>query len=256
MRLEGVTDLARSRGDDAETAATQLEAHFLRRMLSEMRPQDSEGMFGGGMAGGMFREMLDEALADAMADAGGIGLAPMISDELDRLGGGKGAMMTSMPPAADGYRAAATRATAAYRASGPLAVMPVDGRQTSDFGPRVDPMKGGHGYHTGLDIAAPMGTAVHASGDGVVVRAGTAGGYGNMVVIDHGGGVETRYAHLSEMAVQVGDRVAAGAVVGGVGSTGRSTGPHLHFEVRRDGSAVDPQKELGTLKDAETRPSR
>src|SRR6185436_19640181 len=109
---------------------------------------------------------------------------------------------------------------------------------TSTFGRRTDPIEGDTRFHAGLDLAAPLGTPVHAAGAGVVVRAGRAGGYGNLVVVRHGDGLETRYGHLQAAAVKEGDQVAAGATVGTVGQSGRATGPHLHLEVRRDGKAV------------------
>jgi murein DD-endopeptidase MepM/ murein hydrolase activator NlpD len=115
---------------------------------------------------------------------------------------------------------------------------------TSGFGIRVDPFFGRPAMHTGLDFRASMGDPVRATADGKVVRAGWAGGYGRMVEIDHGNGLSTRYGHLSKIDVRVGENVKIGQVVGEVGSTGRSTGPHLHYETRIDGQAVDPQKFL------------
>jgi len=94
--------------------------------------------------------------------------------------------------------------------------------------------------HEGIDIAAPTGTPIRAAAGGTVISAGWLGGYGNLTVIDHGGGVSTAYGHQSAFAVGGGQAVAQGQVIGYVGSTGHSTGPHLHFEVRINGSAVDP----------------
>jgi murein DD-endopeptidase MepM/ murein hydrolase activator NlpD len=125
-----------------------------------------------------------------------------------------------------------------------LPVRPVPGEPTSGFGMRKDPMAGHHGHerHPGLDLEAHMGTPVVAAGNGTVVSAGHAGGYGRMVVIDHGDGVQTRYAHLSQIIVRRGQQVAAGQRLGKSGATGRVTGPHLHFEVRLNGAAVDPEE--------------
>ncbi len=117
--------------------------------------------------------------------------------------------------------------------------LPVQGRISSYFGWRNVSVNGNR-YHGGLDIAAPAGTPVRAARSGVVTRAGWWGTYGNVVVLDHGDGSETRYAHLSSVAVRVGQALRQGDVLGAVGSTGASTGPHLHFEVRFDGRAVDP----------------
>jgi len=111
---------------------------------------------------------------------------------------------------------------------------------TSRFGWRAAPLAGASRLHPGLDLAAPYGSAVVARSPGLVVAAGWAGGYGNRVVIDHGGGLETRYGHLSRIVVSVGQHVEPGTLLGAVGSTGLSTGPHLHYEVRLNGAAINP----------------
>ncbi len=115
---------------------------------------------------------------------------------------------------------------------------------SSGFGVRSDPFLGRPAMHSGLDFRASTGDPVRATANGKVVNAGWSGGYGRMVEIDHGNGLSTRYGHLSEIGVKVGERIVIGQVIGAVGSTGRSTGPHLHYETRIDGEAVDPQKFL------------
>jgi len=115
---------------------------------------------------------------------------------------------------------------------------------TSGFGVRSDPFLGRPAMHTGLDFRAASGDPVRVTANGNVVSSGWSGGYGRMVEVDHGNGLSTRYGHLSEINVRVGDSVRIGQVIGAVGSTGRSTGPHLHYETRIDGDAVDPQKFL------------
>lgn len=117
---------------------------------------------------------------------------------------------------------------------------PTDGRPTSAFGWRTHPLFGIRRMHTGVDVPAPTGQPVRVAAGGVVVRAGPFGGYGNAVVVDHGRGMSTVYAHLSRVDVRAGQRVGADAQVGLVGSTGYSTGPHLHFEVRRNGVPLNP----------------
>jgi murein DD-endopeptidase MepM/ murein hydrolase activator NlpD len=117
---------------------------------------------------------------------------------------------------------------------------PVNGKVTSGYGYRTHPIFHVRKMHTGVDIAAPYGTAIHAAAGGVVVHAARWGGYGNCVIVDHGGGLATLYAHCSSLAVNVGDSVRQGQTIGYVGSTGLSIGPHLHFEVRRNGRTVDP----------------
>jgi murein DD-endopeptidase MepM/ murein hydrolase activator NlpD len=115
---------------------------------------------------------------------------------------------------------------------------------TSGFGVRVDPFLHGAAMHTGVDLRGEEGEPVHATAAGTVTHAAWNGGYGKMVEVDHGNGLATRYAHLSAVEVHVGDKVRIGQMVGRLGSTGRSTGPHLHYETRVDGEAVDPQKFL------------
>jgi len=123
---------------------------------------------------------------------------------------------------------------------------PVNGEidVTSTFGVRMDPFLRTPAMHTGLDFRGEYGEPIHATAGGTVATAGWSGGYGKMVEIDHGNGISTRYGHLSQIDVAVGDTVRVGQVVGRLGSTGRSTGPHVHYETRVDGEAVDPQKFL------------
>jgi murein DD-endopeptidase MepM/ murein hydrolase activator NlpD len=119
--------------------------------------------------------------------------------------------------------------------------MPLDNATlTSDFGMRTHPVLGGRRNHKGIDLAQPSGTPVYATADGVVGKAEWFSSYGNYIQIEHGGEMQTRYAHLSGYAVAAGEQVRKGQLIGFVGSTGRSTGPHLHYEVRVAGAAVDP----------------
>ena len=121
---------------------------------------------------------------------------------------------------------------------------PVQGIVTSSFGSRLDPFKGEGAFHTGIDIATNQGDAVRAPADGIVLKAGMGTGYGREVVVDHGHGVETLYAHLSGFAVIAGQEVHRGDILGYVGSSGHSTGPHLHYEVRIHDTPVNPSKYL------------
>lgn len=120
----------------------------------------------------------------------------------------------------------------------PLAVK---GKITSGYGSRRDPINGVSSFHQGLDIAAPKGTAVYAAADGTVIFSGYRNSYGNVVMINHGGGIVTVYAHNSSLVAKKGQTVKAGTVISKVGSTGYSTGNHLHFEVRKNGSTVNPR---------------
>jgi murein DD-endopeptidase MepM/ murein hydrolase activator NlpD len=123
---------------------------------------------------------------------------------------------------------------------------PVTGEidMSSGFGMRMDPFLRSPAMHTGLDMRGDTGDPVRATANGTVTSAGNNGGYGKMVEIEHRNGLSTRYAHLSAIDVRVGQTVKIGQIIGKIGSTGRSTGPHLHYETRVDGEAVDPQKYL------------
>ena len=116
---------------------------------------------------------------------------------------------------------------------------------SSSYGWRIDPFTGGKAFHEGLDFPANSGTAIHAAADGIVSFAEHTPDYGNIVKIEHGSGLETRYAHASKLLVHAGERVVKGQEVAEVGSTGRSTGPHLHYEIRLNGESLDPRKYLG-----------
>jgi len=119
--------------------------------------------------------------------------------------------------------------------------MPVAGRISSGFGMRMHPLLGFMRMHKGMDIAAPWGTPIHAAMDGVVQFAGRSSGYGNFVKLASAGGIGTGYGHMSRIAVRGGQRVSQGEVIGYVGSTGMSTGPHLHWEVWKNGISVNPR---------------
>jgi len=129
-------------------------------------------------------------------------------------------------------------------------VMPADMHMiSSGFGYRADPFHGGAAMHAGLDFRGPLGSPIHAAADGKVTFVGTKSGYGKVVEVSHGNGMMTRYAHMSAWRARVGQQVEAGDVIGLIGNTGRSTGPHLHFEVRIHGRAVNPRPFLETAPD-------
>ena len=121
---------------------------------------------------------------------------------------------------------------------------PVEGRVTSSFGEREDPFNGEGAFHAGLDISAPSGTVIRSTGDGLVESAAMMNGYGRQVVVDHGHGLHTVYGHMAGMIVMAGQHVTRGQIIGYVGQSGRSTGPHLHYEVRINNVPVNPHKYL------------
>jgi murein DD-endopeptidase MepM/ murein hydrolase activator NlpD len=207
-------------------AALDMEAILLRQLLK------SSGAYVGGEGPGasIRADLFASALADAVTKAGGLGLAETLERSLSG----------TAPPAAPAPAAMAPGSSPAALAS----VLPVAGRVTSGFGLRTDPFTGVRREHDGLDVGAPEGTAIRATADGVVRSAGPRGGYGNAVEVDHGNGLTTLYGHASELLVSSGDTVRAGQEIARVGSSGRSTGPHLHFEVRVGGRAVDPGRVL------------
>ena len=162
---------------------------------------------------------LDEVIADFTTELDGLAEEQERLERLIRESSGGGGVETPAP--------------------GKL-VRPVPGAITSAFGPRLHPILGYTRMHTGVDMTAPLGQEIKAGADGTVILATTYGGYGLTVIVDHGGGMTTLYAHQSRVFVSVGDAVDAGEVVGEAGSSGLATGPHLHFEVRIDGTPVDP----------------
>ncbi len=132
-----------------------------------------------------------------------------------------------------------------WQSHGVPSIWPVQGVLRSSFGGRTDPFSGEGAFHTGVDLAAASGTPVHVTADGVVVSAGWSGDYGRLVTVDHGNGLETYYAHLSQSLVVPGQEVRLGQVIALSGGTGRATSPHLHYEIRVAGTPVNPYKYMG-----------
>jgi len=204
-----------------------MEAILLRQMLR------SSGVYSGGEGPGasVREDLFVNALADAVERAGGLGLAATLTRSL---GGAAAPAPLPAPISPSSLSPGATEASA----------LPVAGHLTSGFGVRTDPFTGVLRHHDGVDLGAPEGSAIRASADGVVLSAGPRGGYGNAVEVDHGNGLTTLYGHASQVLVEAGQTVKAGQEIARVGSTGRSTGPHLHFEVRMGGRPVDPARVL------------
>lgn len=179
------------------------------------------------------------AAARTAADAG-VGAAVTLAQMLAGVVSPATQPLTPAPVAETGVLSAAPDLGLAVTAR------PLDVEIGSGHGPRVHPIHGDLRTHHGVDMGAPAGTSIRAFGAGTVIEAGPRGGYGNLVVIDHGNGITSRYAHQSSLDVEVGQVVTAGDVIGRVGSTGASTGPHLHFEIRRDGVSRDPAPYLSS----------
>ena len=231
---------ARKSGKDADLSAKfgRIEASLDRVEKRETATLDQMQQRYEGKARKM-REVLAEI---------GLRLAPPPS------GVGGPFVPVKLPPESQGFERELMRVNIARayadRLSTTLASVPVRKPVTgeidisSPFGVRVDPFVHVAAMHTGIDFRGEIGEAVHATAAGKVTNAGWSGGYGKMVEIEHGNGLATRYGHLSEIDVRVGDTIRIGQVVGRVGSTGRSTGPHLHYETRVNGEAVNPERFL------------
>jgi murein DD-endopeptidase MepM/ murein hydrolase activator NlpD len=230
--------------------AQEFEAMLMLQMVRQMRQSisfDDEKEQGFGNE--TMTDTFDVEFSRYLAQNGGIGVGKMIQDAIAKQTGGAAASSTGPSPlgAAAQAAAAARSAAAVGSPSASNLTMPLDGaKTTSGFGWRNDPLGAGRKFHAGVDLRAAYGTEVAAAAPGEVTFAGDQAGYGTTVVIRHGEGLETRYAHLASTDVQVGDTVQAGQSVGRVGNSGRSTGPHLHFEVRRHGQQVDPTEVTGS----------
>lgn len=228
-----------------------LMLEMIKQMRQSMLGDDSDDE---GLGADTFSSTIDSELARHLARAGGMGLQGGMLEAWDRQHG-TGGSVRNLPgalPVAPAATASASRTDAApLRAdtteAEPALRLEMDGRISSKYGWRQDPFLGRSRFHGGIDLAARYGTEVPAAADGTVVTAGEQGGYGLTVVVRHAGGYETRYAHLSSLDVAPGDSVGQGALLGRVGSTGRSTAPHLHFEVTRRGERVDPDRFVRNL---------
>lgn len=222
-----------SRADEATSAAEAgqaFEGYMVEMMVREMRKTIPEGLFSGN-AMEMFSGMLDQEIAKRIGESGGLGMGNLIARQVLH---GEEAPAARMPsrPARRGGTLRGSR-------------LPVAGRISSRFGKRTDPIHRHTRQHNGLDIAAPTGTDIRPVRGGRVVFAGERGGLGNAVIIDHGDGWRSIYGHCDRLNVTEGQRVGPDDLIGAVGSTGRSTGPHLHLEIHRDGEAIDPAEALG-----------
>lgn len=229
--------------------AQEFESYFLVQMLRQMRESMLEDESREGLGAGTMTDTMDIELARQMTLGGGIGLTRMLKDAIERQTLGDGSTAVAQPldaatpsllPLTAGSVGTPLVSMADPHETGAANLLPLAAPISSPFGYRADPFSGAMRFHAGVDIAAAYGREVPSAGPGQVVFSGAQGGYGNTVVVEHANGIRTRYAHLSSVQVEVGTRVDGGTVVGRVGSSGRSTGPHLHFEVLQDGQPVNP----------------
>jgi len=168
-----------------------------------------------------------------------------VTSSLDRLGALRSSALSGAATVGISLGLTRNATTADWaRANSAPNLWPVDGQVTASFGERIDPFNGEGAFHSGVDIGSSYGHSVLAPADGVVIFADILGGYGKAIMIDHGHGISTRYGHLSGFAVTAGQQVHRGDTIGYVGSSGRSTGPHLHYEVRINDTPVNPYKYL------------
>ena len=245
-------------GKSPMAVAKEFESVLLAQVISAMRKTVPEsGMLEASANRKMLDGAFDQEVARSLAAKGGLGIAEQIVGQIERqnaaraasqatsgaegTSGGHGAVATahahalarSTPPSGTVSPSEATAPTAT--------VLPVAGEMTSPFGMRSDPFTGEPRFHAGVDLAAPRGSEIRAVADGEVVFSGwRRGGAGRTVEVRHADGLVTSYAHAEKTLVRAGQHVVAGDVVATVGSSGRSSGPHLHFAASRDGQAVDP----------------
>jgi len=218
----------------AKEGSQQLESILLKQLL-----QESKVLQGGTTAGsGLYAEMFCEALANAVAQGGGLGIAKLVEGSFSGLDAESGADGVKDPNLQGGYLLPGKESTD---------IPSVTPEISSPYGERIDPIHGAKRFHSGIDVAAEEGASILALSSGVVRQSGTRGAYGNAVEVDTGRGISMLYGHASRLSVKEGDVVEKGQVIGAVGQTGRATGPHLHFEIRKDGITTNPQTTLNGL---------
>jgi murein DD-endopeptidase MepM/ murein hydrolase activator NlpD len=233
-------------------ASAQFEAVLLSQMFDAMQKtahfDDDDGEGGGSSA--PYADLLPTQMAQSLASAGGLGLASWLDSQVQRPGSPASASGSTQPGiarlAALQTRLAPNFAPApnADPAAGAL-LNPIEGAISSPFGEVRHRADGSIHVHQGIDVPAPLGTPIRAAAAGRVVFSGQRQGYGETVEVEHPDGSTTRYAHCSRRLVEAGQSVKRGQTIAEVGSTGRSTGPHLHFEVLLHGKALDPLQALG-----------
>jgi murein DD-endopeptidase MepM/ murein hydrolase activator NlpD len=225
MRSENQVLLTKTREYEENAGKLQDKVRNLQNMVTKL----------GVMAG------LDQSLPDAtLGGVGGVTGVESISPMADHA-----PSLTKMDDSVSALTAKSSRLEEFFKdqrvllASTP-SIWPVRGYLSATFGNRIDPFTGQKDFHSGIDVSTPIGTKIQAPADGIVISCGTRGAYGNALVIDHGFGVVTQYGHMASFSVKPGQKVRRGDTIGFVGSTGRSTGPHLHYEVWVRDQAQNP----------------
>jgi murein DD-endopeptidase MepM/ murein hydrolase activator NlpD len=231
---------------ELKDTAQQFEALFTSYLLKVMRStvDEDEEAESNSFGKSVYQEMFDNEIAMSISRSQGLGLADMIyrqlSEQMDQETHSKGKTdpAAAEPAAFPSVLPPAGSTQPVIPAASPAA--PAVERISSPYGLRVDPLDDKVRFHHGVDIAAPAGTPIKAAQAGRVVFSGLLGGYGNVVILEHETGMRTLYGHASRNLVSAGEQVSEGDVLGLVGSTGRSTGPHLHFEVQKNGEPLNP----------------
>jgi murein DD-endopeptidase MepM/ murein hydrolase activator NlpD len=222
--LKGVPD----RDEQLRKACKEFESVFTNELLKSMRRTIEKcDLFHGGQGEEIYESLLDQELSKKMAGLSPGSLANVLYRQFKQ-------------ETADGAMEDPALYRVGNRADQPLLNPLKQGRVSSAYGWRKDPITGGEQFHHGIDLAAPEGSPVRAAMEGKVIASEFKEKYGNLVIVDHGRGLTTLYAHNRENRVKEGDWVKRGELLATVGSTGRSTGPHLHFEVKREGAHQDP----------------
>lgn len=240
------------RNEELKVAAQEFESLFVAYLLKVMRETIEEsGLMESGLGKSIYTDLFDQEISRNIAKHGAFGIADLVFEKLSANNLDAGLQKSFYPddqisPAQESIPAI-PQSEESYPNFGsdiPDFLLPVQAPISSDFGLRQDPFLRQLKFHKGVDLAAPAGTKVRAALGGTVVFAGYEKGYGNNVLIQHSGGLQTRYAHLRSLNVRPGDVISTLEELGVVGDTGRSTGPHLHFEVIRQGETIDPRAVL------------
>ncbi len=232
--------------NELKKVSQEFEAIFLSQLLKVMRETVEEsGLFEGGFGKSIYTDLFDQEISLSMSRRGALGISDLIYKSLSER---ESAKVSEPGQTKETEAGSGTKAPATTEQPSPLCEgedisdlqLPVHAHISSAFGMRKDPISHQARFHKGLDLAAPEGMRVVSALPGTVVSAGYMSGYGNTVLVQHADGVQTRYGHLGTISVKAGDVVNSETNLGTVGNTGRSTGPHLHFEVIRMGTPVDP----------------